>query len=151
MTIEELCALPVSEIAADNSILLMWVTYPMLEDAFKVIHAWGFVFKTVAFTWIKTNDDGTIYMGMGRYTRANAEICVLCKRGKGLPRKDASVKQVVLSKRLKHSKKPAIFKERISKLFGDCEKIEMFSREKIELWSCWGNQVPTDEQKLLVH
>jgi len=150
LSIEEMCEIPVQSIAENNSILLIWVTFPMLEESFKLIKAWGFVFKTVAFTWVKTNGDGTIYMGMGRYTRANAEICLLCKRGTGLKRLDASIKQVVLSKRLKHSQKPKIFRKCISDLFGsERSKIELFSRDKIEGWDCWGNQIPDSEQRLL--
>lgn len=53
MTIDEICALPVSKFTADDCVLFLWVTYPKLEEAFQVIKAWGFTYKTVAFTWIK--------------------------------------------------------------------------------------------------
>lgn len=151
MKTKDICDLPIPTISEDNSVLLMWTTYPQLEEAFKVITSWGFKYKTGAFTWVKSNQDGTIYMGMGRYTRANAEICLLSTKGKGLERKNAGVMNTVILKRMKHSEKPQYFRNQIVKLFGDVSRIELFSRNKIEGWDCWGNEVPTSEQRLLNH
>ena len=64
MSIDEICALPIQNIADDNSVLFLWATYPQLEEAFKVITAWGFEYKTVAFTWVKTTQSNKIYMGI---------------------------------------------------------------------------------------
>lgn len=105
---------------------------------------WGFEYKTVAFTWVKTNKNGSVYMGMGRYTRANAEIALLGKRGKGLKRQSASVYQTVLHERGKHSQKPYRFKKDLEELFGDVDRLEMFSREKTDGWDVWGNEVESD-------
>lgn len=149
MSIENICKLPVSDIADDNSVLLIWTTYPQLEECFKVIRAWGFIYKTCAFTWVKTNNDGSIYMGMGRYTRSNAEICLLGKKGKGIPRLSASVKNTHLFRRLKHSQKPDMFKHLITELFGDVPRIELFARQKTEGWDVWGNEAPEEYQKIL--
>lgn len=144
MSIAEMCALPVKEITDENAVLLMWVTMPMLEVAFEVIKAWGFKYKTCAFTWVKTNKDGSIYMGMGRYTRANAEVCLLATKGKGIKRKSASVYNTQLRPRGKHSKKPVDFYEEIYDLFGDVPRIELFSRERWAGWDVWGNEVESD-------
>ena len=130
----------------DNSVCLMWCTYPQLEEGLKLLKAWGFKYKTVAFTWVKTNKNGSIYMGMGRYTRANAEICLLGKKGKGVPRQNASIYNTRLHSRGKHSEKPAIFRWEIEKLFGDAKRLELFARQKTEGWDVWGNEVASDIQ-----
>lgn len=142
MRIPELCKL---EIPADkDSVLLMWATFPQLEEAFKVINAWGFKYKTCAFTWVKTTLTGKIYMGMGRHTRANAEICLLATKGKGVPRISASIYNTQLHKRTKHSEKPHAFREDIVKLYGDLPRLEMFARTPTDGWDVWGNEVISD-------
>lgn len=130
--------------ASENSVLLMWCTYPQLEEGLKLMRLWGFKFKTVAFTWVKINKDGSIYMGMGRHTRANAEICLLGIKGKGLPRQNAGIYNTQLHLRGKHSAKPAKFREDIVKLYGSVKRLEMFAREKTEGWDVWGNEVESD-------
>ena len=147
MSIEEICCLPVSSIADEDSILLMWTTFPQLEESLKVIKAWGFIYKTCAFTWVKTNSGGGLYMGMGRYTRANAEICLLGKKGKGVPRKSAAVRNTQMFKRLRHSEKPKQFRELVSELFGDVPKIELFARQSAEGWEVWGNETDKFDSK----
>jgi site-specific DNA-methyltransferase (adenine-specific) len=123
----------------------MWVTYPQLEEGLKLLKAWGFKFKTVAFTWVKTNANGSIYMGMGRHTRANAEICLLGTKGKGVPRKNASIYNTQLHPRGRHSQKPQKFADDIVSLYGiDCTRLELFAREKTEGWDVWGNEVESD-------
>jgi len=161
MKIEDICnleidSIPISDISNVNSVLLMWTTFPQLEEALKVIKAWGFNYKTLGFVWIKVNDkhywedkdiateviNGRyIYMGMGRYTRSNAEICLLGTKGKSIPRTDAGIKNVVLHKKLSHSEKPDIFRDKIFQLFGDVPRIELFARKKVKGWTVWGNEV----------
>lgn len=142
MSIQEICSLPIP--ANDNAVLLMWTTFPQLEEAFKVIQAWGFKYKTGAFTWVKTNKDGSVYMGMGRHTRANAEICLLATKGKGVPRINASVYNTQLHPRSRHSEKPQAFRDEIVRLYGDVPRIELFARQKTEGWDVWGNEVTPD-------
>lgn len=139
---KELSALDIP--SDDNSICLMWATFPQLPVALRVMESWGFEYKTVVFTWVKTNKNGSIYMGMGRYTRANAEICLLGRKGKGLKRLNAGIYQTQLHPRERHSKKPDIFKDEICKLFGDIRRVELFAREKTEGWDVWGNEVDSD-------
>lgn len=142
MSISEICALPVKNIADDNSVLLMWVTMPMLEVGFEVIKAWGFKYKTCAFTWVKVNKNGSIYMGMGRHTRGNAEICLLATKGKGLSRIDAGIRNTQLFPRGRHSQKPSEFRDSIVTLYGsEHSRVELFAREKTEGWDVWGNEV----------
>ena len=145
MTKEELCELPVASISTDNAVLFMWVTYPKLDWAFDIIKAWGFEFKTVAFTWVKTNKNSMgLFWGMGYYTRSNAEICLLATRGEPLPRISHSIHSVIMSPVQEHSKKPSEARDRIVGLFGDLPRIELFARRKVEGWSCWGNEVESD-------
>ena len=141
MSIDDICNLPVKDIADEDCILLMWVTMPKLNECFKVIEAWGFEYKTSAFTWVKKNKkSGSLFMGMGRWTRANAEICLLATRGKP-KRNSASVHSVILSSIEEHSKKPNEARERIVELCGDLPRIELFARQYAEGWDCWGNEV----------
>lgn len=130
--------------AAADSVCLMWCTYPQLPEGLKLLAAWGFMYKTVAFTWVKINKDKSVYMGMGRHTRANAEICLLGIRGKGVPRKSASVYNTQLHPRRRHSQKPNAFREDIVLLYGNVTRIELFAREKTEGWDVWGNEVESD-------
>lgn len=146
MSTQEMCSLPIKNLADDNSVLLMWVTMPMLEVAFEVIRSWGFKYKTCAFTWVKTNKDGGIYMGMGRYTRANAEICLLATRGKGVKRVRADIRNTHLFQRTRHSEKPRCFRDMITDLFqADVNRVELFARKKESpSWDVWGNEVESD-------
>lgn len=152
MSIAEMCDLPIKNIANSDSVLLMWVTMPMMKVSFQVIKAWGFKYKTCAFTWVKTNRDGSVYMGMGRHTRGNAEVCLLATRGKGISRKNAGIYNTQLHKRENHSKKPDFFRDQISLLYGsDISKIELFARDtgdknlfgknRMDGWDTWGNEV----------
>ena len=139
MSTEAICSLPVP--SEDNSVLLLWSTYPQLEEALVTLRTWGFLYKTVAFTWVKTTSGNAPLMGMGRYTRANAEICLLGVRGSGCKRVDASVRNTQFYPRRIHSRKPNEFREAIVRLFGDLSRIELFARRQVEGWDCWGNEV----------
>ena len=144
MTLEQIKALPVADIAADDCTLFMWTTTPLLEDSFAVLHAWGFQYKTVAFVWVKQNkkSDG-LFWGMGHWTRANAEFCILATKGRP-KRESASVHQVIISHIEEHSKKPNETRERIVKLVGDLPRLELFARQKADGWDSWGNEVACD-------
>ena len=141
MSIEDICKLPVKDIAGEDCILFMWVTMPKLNECFKVMEAWGFEYKTSAFTWVKKNKKtSSLFMGMGGWTRANAEICLLATKGKP-KRNSASVHSVILSSIEEHSKKPNEARERIVQLCGDIPRIELFARQYADGWDCWGNEV----------
>lgn len=132
-------ALPVANLAADDCVLFMWAVMPQLPEALAVIKAWGFEFKTCAFVWVKqTKDEERFATGMGYWTRANAEICLLATRGKP-QRLHADVHQVVASPRMEHSKKPDEIAKRIERLVSG-PYIEMFARAPREGWDVWGNQ-----------
>ena len=141
MCIAAIKALPVGELADKDCALFLWITFPMLREAWGVMDAWGFSFKTVAFVWIKQcrKSDG-LFTGMGYWTRANAEICILATKGQP-KRVGAGVRQVILSHIEEHSKKPDEARERIVRLMGDLPRVELFARQSPEGWDVWGNEV----------
>lgn len=144
MTLEEIRSLPIAEIAAKDCALFMWVTLPFLKECLSVLEAWGFAYKTVAFVWVKQNRRAnSLFWGMGYWTRANAELCILATRGSP-KRVSASVHQVVLSPIEEHSKKPDEVRSRIVALMGDLPRIELFARQKTAGWDVWGNEVQCD-------
>ena len=144
MKLADICALPVADIADKDCALFLWVTFPLLPDAFKVIEAWGMTYRSVAFTWVKTcrKSDGW-HIGMGHYTRANAEICLLA--AKGSPKRvSKGIRQLIVSPVEEHSKKPDEARCRIVQLFGDIPRIELFARRRADGWDAWGNEVEPD-------
>ena len=144
MSVDELCALPVESLAAKDCLLFLWATFPMLPEALRLIKAWGFSFKTVAFVWLKQNRKSpTWFYGLGRWTRGNAEICLLAKRGNP-KRHSASVHQFIISPIEQHSKKPDVTRDKIVELAGDLPRVKLFARQEIPGWDVWGNEVECD-------
>ena len=144
MSLKDICNLPISKIANDNSVLLMWVVDPLLDKAFEVINAWGFKYKTVGFTWAKTNRKSMgFFTGLGYWTRGNPEMCLLATKGKP-KRVSTSVPKLVVEQRREHSRKPDIMYNHIENLL-EGPYIELFARTQRPNWDSWGNQ--TDKFK----
>ena len=139
MRLSDIKALPVGDVAARDSALLLWVTSPMLPDGLAVMKAWGFTYTTVAFCWVKTTSSGKDAVNLGRWTMGGCEICLLGRRGKP-QRVLRNVRQVVRSVRGRHSEKPAEVRARIEQLFGDVPRVELFARGETPGWDQWGNQ-----------
>ena len=141
MNINDICNLPVKNIANDSCILFMWVTLPKLNQFMSVINSWGFEYKSTAFVWCKKNKiSDSFFLGLGRWTRANPEICVLATKG-SIKRLSKSVRQLQVFPIGSHSKKPEQFKNLIIELVGDLPRIELFARQKTEGWDAWVNEV----------
>lgn len=141
MTINDICKLPVKQIADKDCALFMWATFPNLEYAFQVLNAWGFTYKTIAFVWVKQNKkSASLFWGMGFWTRANAEMCIIATKGKP-KRISASVHQIIMSRIEEHSKKPSVTRDKIIELIGDLPRIELFARQQTDGWDWWGNEV----------
>jgi len=140
MSVDDIKSLDVNSISNEDSFLFIWATFPQIQEALDVIKAWGFEYKTVAFTWVKKSKNGNNSVGMGWYTRANAEVCLIARKGK-IKAINHTVRQVIESLREKHSKKPDEVRDRIVKLCGDIPRIELFAREKVEDWDSWGNEL----------
>ncbi len=151
--------LPIPEMADKNCVLFLWAVSPMLPEAIEVMEAWGFKYKTLAFCWSKITNNGKWVSNMGRWTMGNVELCLLGVKGKP-KRKGKDVKQLVVSERTVHSKKPDIIRKRIVELMGDMPRVELFARgnkerdlfnfNKFDGWHTWGNEAP-DNTNLLTH
>lgn len=140
MAQDEIEALPVGDLAADDCVLFLWAVAPQLPQALAVISAWGFEFKTIGFNWLKTTKDGEKFaMGTGYWTRANAEICLLATRGSP-QRLNNDVEQAIVTPRGLHSEKPEEIAERIERLVPG-PYIELFARTPRDGWHVWGNQL----------
>lgn len=151
MSIDEIKTIPVVNISDIDCALFLWITFPNLKEGIEVIGSWGFKYSTCAFNWVKKNKNGSGYfIGCGNYTRANSELCLLGTKGSMQKKvRSHSVEQVCDAKITEHSRKPKEIRNRIVELFGDLPRIELFSRENIDGWDAWGNQVPNHCQKLL--
>ena len=134
----------IKDISADDCVLFIWITYPCLKEAIQVIEEWGFTYKTCGFAWVKRNKKANSWFwGMGYWTRANSELCLIATKGK-IKRISRKVHQIIDTPIEEHSKKPAIVRDRIVELMGDLPKIELFAREKTDGWDVWGNEVNND-------
>lgn len=128
-------------VTADDCVLFLWATFPTIKDALALIDAWGFVYKTIAFAWVKENrKSGGLFWGLGNWTRSNVEVCLLATKGKP-KRINAGVHSVVMSPIRRHSEKPSEVRDGIVKLCGDVPRIELFARQEAAGWDCWGNEV----------
>lgn len=139
-SLDDIKALPVAPIAAEDCALFLWCVMPELPGALEVIKAWGFEYKTCAFTWIKQNKSGEgLFWGMGYWTRANAELCLLATRGS--PKRIAmDVHQVVMAPVAEHSRKPDEVRVRIERLLAG-PYLELFARRSADGWTAWGNEI----------
>lgn len=146
MQLDEMAALPVGDLAAPDCVLFMWVVWPKLFEAIDLINAWGFTYKTCAFSWIKADgrqpdmfaDSVRVQVGMGYWTRANSEVCLLATRGKP-KRLHADVRQGIIEPRREHSRKPDCVPGRIERLV-EGPYLELFARTQRPGWTVWGNQ-----------
>jgi len=146
MTMRQISRLPVDELAAKDCVLFMWACWPSIGDALRIIDACGFTYKTCGFDWMKADntqphffqDEVPAQVGMGYWTRANTEPCLLAVRGK--PRRlNADVRMGIIAPRREHSRKPDGIHERIERLVAG-PYVELFARQKRPGWDCWGNQ-----------
>lgn len=134
MALDEICALPVSEIAMDDCVLFMWTTSPKLAEAFDVLRAWGFDYRTCA-VWDKE------VIGMGYYFRQQHELLLVATKGSPItPLPSNRPASVIRSRREEHSKKPVLFYELIEQMYGELPRVELFCRSPREGWAAWGNQ-----------
>ena len=133
--------LPIQDIADDDCILFLWVTFPNLKEGIELIEKWGFTYKTCAFNWVKRNKKANSWFwGLGYWTRSNSELCLLATKGKP-KRVSASVHQVLDDRIRSHSQKPDSARIKIVELCGDVPRIELFARQKTDGWDVWGNEV----------
>lgn len=147
MEIDELADLPVGELVIRDSVLFMWVAWPHLFQAWDLFNAWGFEYKTCAFTWMKADvstldlfsDPVDADMGLGYWTRSNSEVCLLGTRGQPT-RVNAAVRQGIIEPAREHSRKPDCVHHRIQRLVGG-PFVELFARRPVPLWAGWGREL----------
>ena len=136
MSIQELCKMgeKIKEITEKNAVLFMWVTSPLLEECFPVIKSWGFKYKS-SFVWDKIGHN------YGHYNSVRHEFLLICTKGSCVPDYEKKLDSVIsIQKTRKHSEKPAEFRQLIDQLCITGNRIELFSREKVENWEAWGNE-----------
>jgi N6-adenosine-specific RNA methylase IME4 len=134
LSIEELCALPVGDLAEDDAVLFLWVTSPLLEACFEVIRAWGFAYKT-SFVWDKVRHN------FGHYNSVRHELLLVCTRGSCTPDNPRLIDSVqTVERSAVHSQKPEAFREIIDSLYPHGRRLELFARQAAEGWEAWGNE-----------
>ena len=140
-----ICLLPVESMVEENAALFLWACWPLLPEALRVIEAWGFEYKSLAWVWVKARPSGFgFHFGMGYYTRANTEPCLLAVRGK-MPVVAHDVQALIYSPVREHSRKPNEQYQKIERLCPDASYLEMFARRKpLGNWSFWGNEIESD-------
>ena len=148
MTIDKLSELSVEDLAADDCILFLWATRPILPEAINLLQQWGFEYSTIGFVWVKSLKNGTGFaFGLGNWTRANAEYCLIGTKG-SIERKDNNIPEIIYEPRREHSEKPAIVRDKIIQLVGELPRIELFARGiPTKGWDTWGNEVDTNTRK----
>lgn len=153
LTIEEMRKLDIASVMADDSVLHMWATMPTLPEAIDLGRSWGLKYSTVGFVWIKTYpsvigrfveilDTANWFMGMGYWTRSNAELCLLFTKGSP-KRVSKGVRQVIIAPSYKHSQKPKEIYSRIMQLT-EGDYLEIFAREHYPGWYALGNELEGD-------
>lgn len=134
MSVEDICALPVADLAAENAHLHLWTTNAFLFDARRVMEAWGFEYKSV-MVWVKPQ------MGIGNYWRVSHEFMLFGIRGRApFGRHDVMSWQQV--DRQKHSCKPDVFRRLVEQV-SPGPYLELFARQEMPGWTAWGNEVET--------
>ena len=152
MTQGDLGALNVRAILNKRAAVFMWATCPRLNFALDLIREWGLFYRGVAWIWIKTNRRHEIIEGQGvppTFTKPTSEMLLAATTvptGRPFPILDFAQGQVVLHPRGEHSRKPAIFRERIEALCGDRPRVELFAREAAPGWDSWGTEVGKFEE-----
>lgn len=170
VSIDELCSLDVPSICEKNSVIVMWATWPKIQEALKLMSAWGFEYVTALMVWLKLEKSGKPRLNVGWWLRSNTEFMIVGKRGqvthlKNLPfmtrtsqivQTDdgvsydfaADVPVIETVGRGVHSRKPEEARRILEAAFRDAKKIELFARGHIEGWATWGNQTEVADEGL---
>lgn len=163
MSTEDGFKLPINEVLANDALVFHWVTAPLMPIAIQMaVEGWGLQYVTIAFNWVKRNRKNSWFIGNGHYTRANSELCLLFKKGRGLGHPaDRSIKQIVtdngatpndvmgmslfplqvITQPGKHSQKPESVYEAIERMYPNATKLRLFARDQRPGWVSLGNEV----------
>lgn len=132
MTVEEVAAMPVGDVAARAALLLLWTTAPLREATMHVPRAWGFRFKS-ELIWDKGK------LGLGCWCRNEHETLLICTRGRFPCPRPLFPFSILRSPRREHSRKPDEVQDQLDALYGDRPRLEIFARQERPGWTCWGN------------
>jgi N6-adenosine-specific RNA methylase IME4 len=137
LELEEICALPVAQLAMESALLFLWVPPPILEQAFQVIRRWGFDYRT-GIVWVKQS------IGMGNYVRQRHEHLLIARRGEFPTPEPARRPSSIIEapRHREHSRKPDEGYELIEAMYPNLPKVELFARRERAGWDAWGNQLP---------
>ena len=138
MDLAAIKAMPVEVLAARDCVLWLWALGPQLPQALEVIKAWGFTFKTSGH-WAKVGESGKQHFGTGYILRNAGEPYIIATRG--TPKTTRSVRSVIIAPVREHSRKPDEAFAAAERLMPDVQRLELFSRQRREGWSVWGNEV----------
>ena len=137
LALDDICALPVADLATDDAVLFLWTTASHLQESWSVIQAWGFQYVS-NIVWLKDK------LGLGYWVRNQHEVLLICRRGDmptPLPTNRPS--SVIISPRREHSRKPDEAYELIERMYPELPRIELFARQARSGWDAWGNEVET--------
>lgn len=141
MPLDDICDMNIKSISEKDSCLFLWATTPLLQEAFTVMDAWGFKYKTAIYWHKKTNG------GLGYWFRGCVEMCLFGTKGK-MKAFRCQEPNFISSASKKHSQKPIEMYNLIESLDIN-PKIELFARDQRLNWDSWGNQIPNSVQDLL--
>ncbi len=147
MTDDELRAMPIRDLTTQASVVFCWATCPRLDFAIDLLRHWGFAYRGVAFTWVKTTKAGRPIGARGvrpSIVKPTVELVLAASRtakGRPMPVADESVAQVVLAPVGQHSAKPVEVYNRIERVYPKASRLELFARQRREGWESWGDEV----------
>ena len=134
----------IDQISNENCIMFMWAAMPRLDFAIDLMKYWGFSYKTVWFTWVKTNKDWSYRVNPWYYTASNVELCIIWIKGKNnwlfKPAK-SMINQIIAEPLREHSRKPDIVREYIEEMYPDKNRIEVFARTTSDNWNIYWNEI----------
>lgn len=134
MTLDDICSLPVRSIVERDALLILWVTAPFAELAFRVVKAWGFAYKS-QLVWTKDR------IGTGFWARNRHEPIYIARRGRfPCPRPAPFSDSIISGQQREHSRKPDALHAQIEAAFPEARKLELFAREARPGWQAWGNE-----------
>jgi len=148
MSDDDLRNFPIKDFLNDTGVVFMWATSPRLDFAIELLTHWGLHYRGVAFVWVKTKQTGEPIGAQGvrpSFIKPTTEYVIIgatSDKGRVLKLNDESIRQVIMSPKQEHSRKPDDVHIAISKMYPNASKIELFARRPFEGWDVWGNEVP---------
>jgi N6-adenosine-specific RNA methylase IME4 len=137
MSLDDIKAMPVRALAADSAWLFLWTSAPMLDQAFDVMKAWGFTYKS-RIAWRKMTVNGKVRFGPGYVVRTMHEDVLIGTIGK--PARDKAMPSIFDGLAREHSRKPDEFYAAVERFAPAARKLDLFSRESRPGWAKWGDQ-----------